>query len=173
VVNATVAGDGESPDTITYRREFSFPASPDELWEALEHPERFEAWWGWLGELRVERDEPHDGHVLQRGTVLHGVVSPPLPYRMRLRVVLEACRRPHHIDAAVHGDLEGAAHLVLAPEGTGTRAEVRWSIEMMQRPMRIAARVAPRLLRWGHDRVVEATVAGFRRHLNSRPGESG
>jgi hypothetical protein len=36
---------------------------------------------------------------------------------------------------------------------------------MMQRPMRVAARVAPPVLRWGHDRVVDATVAGFRRHL--------
>jgi hypothetical protein len=36
---------------------------------------------------------------------------------------------------------------------------------MMQRPMRLAARVAYPLLRWGHDRVVEATVAGFRRQL--------
>jgi hypothetical protein len=31
--------------------------------------------------------------------------------------------------------------------------------------MRIAARVAPPVMRWGHDRVVEATVAGLRRHL--------
>ena len=36
---------------------------------------------------------------------------------------------------------------------------------MMQRPMRMAARVAHPLLRFGHDRVVEATVAGYRRHL--------
>jgi hypothetical protein len=36
---------------------------------------------------------------------------------------------------------------------------------MMQRPMRVAARVASPVLRWGHDRVVDATVAGFRRHL--------
>jgi len=35
----------------------------------------------------------------------------------------------------------------------------------MQRPMRVAARVAYPVLRWGHDRVVDATVAGFRRHL--------
>ena len=36
---------------------------------------------------------------------------------------------------------------------------------MMQRPMRLAARVAHPVLRWGHDRVVEMTVNGFRRHL--------
>jgi hypothetical protein len=42
---------------------------------------------------------------------------------------------------------------------------VTWTIEMMQRPMRVAARLAPRMLRWGHDRVVESTVASFRSRL--------
>ena len=32
--------------------------------------------------------------------------------------------------------------------------------------MRVAARLASPLLRWGHDRVVEVTVVGFRRNLN-------
>ncbi|MDA8182818.1 MAG: hypothetical protein M0035_00035, partial [Actinomycetota bacterium] len=43
---------------------------------------------------------------------------------------------------------------------------VAWSIEMMQAPMRLADRVAHPLLCWGHDRVVDMTVAGFRRHVS-------
>src|ERR1019366_4854079 len=62
-------------------------------------------------------------------------------------------------------DLEGTAHLVLEPTDEGTLAEVSWTIEMRQRPMRLAARVAHPFMRWGHDRVVEATVLGYRRHL--------
>lgn len=65
----------------------------------------------------------------------------------------------------MHGDLEGAARLVLEPEREGTRAEGSSTIEVMQRPLRVAARVTPRVLRWGHDRVVEATVTSFRGHL--------
>jgi len=44
------------------------------------------------------------------------------------------------------------------------RAHARWTIEMMQRPMRAAARNAHPLLRWGRDRV-DAIADGFRRHL--------
>jgi carbon monoxide dehydrogenase subunit G len=153
-----------SPYVIEYEGRFSFPAPPQEVWSAVEHFERFESWWGWLGELRVE------GPGLAAGSVLHGVVAPPLPYRMRLRVVLLECVPPRSVDASVNGDLVGHARLVLEPEGTGTRASVAWEIEMMQRPMRMAARVAAPLLRWGHDRVVDATVAGFRRHLRNRLG---
>jgi carbon monoxide dehydrogenase subunit G len=156
-----------SPYVVEYEGRFSFPVPPEEVWSAVEHFERFESWWGWLGELRVE------GPGLKAGSVLHGVVAPPLPYRMRLRVVLVDCDPPRCIDASVQGDLVGHARLVLEPEGAGTRARVTWTIEMMQRPMRLAARVAPRMLRWGHDRVVDATVAGFRRHLRSRPGGAG
>jgi uncharacterized protein YndB with AHSA1/START domain len=148
-----------SPYVFDYQGRFSFPAPPEGVWSAIEQFESFESWWGWLRDLRVE------GEGLAVGSVLHGVVAPPLPYRMRLRVVIEACAPPRRIEASVHGDLVGHARLVLEPEGEGTGAGVAWTIEMMQRPMRMAARVAGPLLRWGHDRVVEATVAGFRRHL--------
>jgi len=76
----------------------------------------------------------------------------------------------------IHGDLEGRARLKLSPqppprqdEGLGTVVSVGWTIEMMQRPMRLAARVGYPLLRWGHDRVVDATVRGFRRQIETPP----
>lgn len=144
---------------IEYRGSFGLDAAPEQVWHVIEHSEQFEAWWGWLEEFRLE------GEGLVDGSVLHGVVCPPLPYRMRLRVELERCLPPRSIEASVHGDLEGQARLVLEPDGTGTLAEVGWTIEMMQGPMRLAARFARPLLAWGHDRVVDVTVASFRRHL--------
>jgi len=147
------------PTVIEYQRSFQFEVTPDELWQAISEPQRFEAWWGWLGQLRV------DGDGLVDGTVLTGTVSPPVPYRMLVTVRLERCERPVHIDATVEGDLRGTARLHLERTGEGTSAEVAWRIEMMQRPMRLAAHVAAPLLRWGHDRVVDMTVAGFKRHL--------
>jgi hypothetical protein len=71
------------------------------------------------------------------------------------------------IHAAVHGDLEGRADLVLESDGGGTLATAAWTIEMMQLPMRVAARFTHPLLRWGHDRVVDATVASFRRQVET------
>ena len=57
-----------------------------------------------------------------------------------------------------------------SPATTGTLAEVSWTIEMTQRTMRLAARVAHPLMRWGHDRVIEATVSGYRRQLAAQLG---
>jgi len=144
---------------IDYDGTFVFPTPVGQLWATLVQVDDFSSWWSWLQEFSVE------GSGLERGTVLRGVVAPPLPYRMRLDVVIEESVPERRIAALVHGDLEGAALLTFEGNDAETRVHATWSVEMMQLPMRLAARIAPRLLRWGHDRVVDATVDGFRRHL--------
>jgi hypothetical protein len=147
-----------SPNVIEYDATFAFPVPADRLWLTIARLECFSSWWGWLHEFSV------DGSGLEAGTVLHGVVAPPLPYRMRLDVVLDECVPARAIVAQVHGDLEGVARLTFEGDERSTTARATWTIEMMQRPMRLAARVGHPLLRWGHDRVVDATVESFRRH---------
>ena len=144
---------------MDYTGRFAFPVPPDEMWEAIERLDRFESWWGWLADLEV------DGDGLKTGSVMRGTVSPPVPYRMGVTIELTKCVPAQLVDASVSGDLTGDAHLRLRPDPAGTVADVAWSLEMRQMPMRIAARVAYPLLRWGHDRVVEVTVAAFRAQL--------
>jgi carbon monoxide dehydrogenase subunit G len=146
---------------ITYQRGYRFDLAPDRLWDSIEEVDQFERWWPWLTEFRIE------GDGLSAGSVLHGVVTPPLPYRMRLRVELVDCDRPHAIDATIGGDLIGTGRLRLRPAAEGTLAEVSWRVEMRQPAMRLASRIGRPVLQWGHDRVVEMTVAGFRRRIES------
>ena len=149
-----------SPYVIASHRAFAFPAPAERVWAAISQLDCFTAWWSWLRDFRVE------GQGLERGTVLRGTIVPPLPYRLRLHVVLDECVPVRHILASVHGDLEGVGLIALEDEGDETRAIASWTLEMMQQPMRVAARFAHPLLRWGHDRIVEATADGFRRHLD-------
>jgi hypothetical protein len=144
---------------IDYTGRFSFPVPPHQLWAAIERLDDFERWWGWLSEFEVT------GSGLGEGTVLRGTVSPPVPYRIRIEVELHRCIPDQLIDARVRGDLSGNAQLRLQPDGNGTVVDVAWSLQMRERPMRIAARIAYPLLRWGHDRVVDGTVSSFRRQL--------
>ncbi len=146
-----------------YAERFSLPATPDAVWSTVARTEEFESWWSWLRELRV------DGTPLESGCVLHGLVAPPVPYRMHLHIALVRCVRPSLIEAAVSGDLVGRAGIRFDPERDGTRATVSWSVEMMQRPMRLAARVGSPVIRFAHDRVVEHTVSRFRHLLVQDP----
>ena len=157
----SVRGVPSSAHVIEYDGTFTFPVSVPQLWATMVQVDRFSSWWGWLHEFSVE------GEGLEPGTVLHGIVVPPLPYRMRLDVVVEECVPERRITALVHGDLEGAARLTFDGDDVETRAHATWTVEMMQRSMRLAATIAYPLLRWGHDRVVDATVDGFRRRLVS------
>lgn len=141
---------------------YSFAVPPEEVWAAIEQLDQFEQWWGWLGHFQVE------GPGLRSGAVLRGVVAPPVPYRMQVEVQLQRCVPCRVVDALVSGDLAGDAHLTLDRISKGTVASVAWSLEMRQMPMRVAARLAYPLLRWGHDRVVEATVGAFGRHLEGQ-----
>lgn len=144
-----------SPYVFEYEGRFTLPAPPTDVWAAIGQADRFETWWTWLRELQVE------GVPLQSGSVMQGLVSPPVPHRMRLRVALLRCEPPSLIEADVSGDLVGRARIRFDPEPAGTRATVAWTVEMMQRSMRIAARLGSPLLRFAHDRVVEHTVARF------------
>lgn len=148
------------PHVIRYHGTFDLAGSPEEVWRSIEDCRQFGGWWAWLRSFRVE------GRGLEAGTVLHGVVVPPVPYTMRIHVHIDAVDPPRRVDATVGGDLEGVARLELSPGTAGTSASVWWTIEMMQRSMRLAARIGGPLLRWGHDRVVDATVAGYRRHAD-------
>jgi hypothetical protein len=118
--------------------------------------------WGWLHDLRS------DGPCLVTGSVLHGVVVPPLPYRIRLDVAFVDCVRPSRVDATVAGDLIGEAHLRIRRDGAETEIDASWKLEMTQPAMRLAARMMPSVMRWGHDRVVAATAAALGERLRER-----
>ncbi len=147
------------PPVVTTDRGFWFDLPPDQIWNRLEEFDQFESLWSWLSDFRVE------GEGLQAGSVLYGSINPPLPYRMDVQVELVACDRPSAIKAKISGDLIGEAHLRFRQEDDGTLAEVTWTIEMRQPAMGLASRIGHPVLQWGHDRVVEMTVAGFRRRI--------
>jgi len=146
---------------MSYRHGFGFALSPERLWSELEAVDQFERWWPWLTDLTV------DGPGLAEGSVLTGVVSPPLPYRMRVLIEVVECERLHLISAVIGGDLTGPSTLRFRPDGDGTWVDATWTLEMQQPAMRLASRIGRPLLQWGHDRVVDLTVAGFRRRIEA------
>ncbi len=146
---------------VDYRGTHWFPVAPVQLWDTVEDFDRFGSWWSWLREFRT------DAPGLVPGNVLHGTVIPPVPYPLRLDVRLERCDRPRLLVARVEGDLRGTAAISFAPLRDGTEVLTQWSLDLASPALRVASIVAFPLLRWGHDRVVEMAVSGFRRRALS------
>ena len=147
-----------APVVVEYRGCHRYPTTPRRVWDAIGDVDEI-GLWGWLHELQSE------GPSMVTGSILHGVVVPPLPYRLRLHIAFVSCVRPSRVDAMVSGDLVGDAHLRLKREGSDTEVTATWTLEMMQPAMRFAARVMPGVMRWGHDRVVDATADALGKHL--------
>ena len=110
---------------IKYAATHRFTLAPVELWDAVERFDWFGGSGSWLQDFRIERRR------IAFGIEALGVVAPPLPYRMRVRIDILDCVRYESIDAAVHGDLEGTARLRTRKRG-GTSVEIGWTVEMMQ-----------------------------------------
>ena len=117
-----------------------------------------------VASARALGDEPTSITQLVRNSIVTRVMQ-------ALERLLAQCELSDSVLARIQDRLSlEADHPRLLIVARGERAT--WTLEMMQAPMRMAARIAYPLLRWGHDRVVDATVDGFRRHLagDQRPG---
>jgi uncharacterized protein YndB with AHSA1/START domain len=141
-------------------RRYVLPAGVEEVWARLADVESFPTWWRWLRDFRVE------GDGLRGGTVLHGSVVPPVPYRFRVQIHLEEVEVYQSISARLSGDLTGPARVELAPHPDGCEVAASWAVEMRKPSMRAAARIARPVLVWGHDQVVTTTVRRFRTVLH-------
>ena len=140
---------------LHYTGEFWFPVQIDDFWRLIENFDQYQAWWPWLQAFGADRAG------LVSGNILTGTIVPPVPYRIRLQARLRTCERPSLTEASITGDLRGHASLSFDELRGGTRVQAAWTLEMASTPMRIAARVARPLARWGHDRVVEMAVSGI------------
>jgi hypothetical protein len=138
---------------IEYDGAFAFPVSLAELWTTMGRFDCFTSWWGWLSEFSVE------GRGLEPGTVLRGVVAPPVPYRMRLEVLVDDCVPEERISAHVHGDLEGAAQLSFDGDDVESRPEARDDAASD------AARLQDRRNSGGATTAQSSRPSRFRRHL--------
>lgn len=146
---------------VDFRRQFYLAARPERVWQQISKLDDYESWWPWLRRFHSERA----GMV--SGNVLRGLVVPPVPYPFRMQVTLDECCPPATVRASVAGDVTGSATVDFEPVGEGTVVTCCWTLRMDSLPMRVAARTAYPVLRWGHDRVVQVSVNAFAAHLDT------
>lgn len=158
------APSGRSRYLVSYDGAVQVGAAPSQVWAALENLEAVREWSAWVDRIDMVPDH------LESGTVLSVSIVTPLPFRVRVQMVIGECVADRLIVAAVDGDLRGSARLRLNPDGAATRGEVSWSLEMRHGAMRAMAVMAGPLLRWGHDVVAEATIASLTRRIEEAAG---
>ena len=151
------------PAPFEFDRTWRFSVSPEDLWATVSRTDDYTSWWTWLREC--------DADGLSVGSVARCVIQAPLPYRLRLAISVDTLEPVRLIATTVGGDLEGPAHLEIAPDdGGGSRARLAWRLELADAVLSRLAVVARPAMSWAHDRVVESGVRQFERHaLAERP----
>ncbi len=133
---------------------WSFPATPDELWQALSDTERLKRSWPWL-----RTDSPG----LVEGTVSRCVIRAPVPFVITIDIAIVEAVAPRRVVAAVSGDLEGPARLEVAARPGGSEARMSWELEARAALLRGASSVAWPVMERAQHWVVGTGIRQFRR----------
>jgi hypothetical protein len=97
------------------------------------------------------------------------VIQSPLPYVLRVQLVLADVVPCERLAADVSGDIEGWALLELSGGEGGSTIDIEWDMRPRSRAMQMAAVLARPLLRWSHEWVLARGLDQFRQRALSQP----
>ncbi|MGI8662048.1 MAG: hypothetical protein ACR2LQ_02420 [Acidimicrobiales bacterium] len=137
-------------------RRYRFGVEPAELWSKLTSVEDYRSWWPWLVGF--------DAGGFQTGERWACVVQPPLPYSLRFDLVIGDVIVERSVTATIEGDIIGHARLDLAPSGEGSDLRLTSQLAPSNAMLRVVARIAKPVVRFGHDWVIDTGLRQFEAH---------
>jgi uncharacterized protein YndB with AHSA1/START domain len=143
------------PSPFQFERSWELDVTPERFWDTIARTEEYSTWWPWLRQF--------DAEGMTEGARWRAVIQSPLPYVLRVELLLDEVVPCERLAATVSGDLEGHAGLTLAPVAGGAAIDVEWHMRPRSRAMQLAAVVARPLLRWSHEWVLARGLEQFRR----------
>lgn len=134
-------------------RRYELPVSPTDLWSALERVDDYRSWWPWLRRF--------DAGALEAGHTWLAHVQPPIPYWVRFAVRIDDADAPRSINATVSGDVVGEARLEISDHPAGCEARLVSSLAPGNGVLKVVARMASPVVRFGHDWVLDTGARQF------------
>ena len=154
------------PSPFHFARTWGLDVAPDQFWDTISRTGEYKDWWPWLKRF--------DADGLREGARWSAVIQSPLPYVLRVDLVLDEVVQRERLSATVSGDIGGWASLDLSShDGNGSVVDIEWDMRPRSRAMQAAAVLARPLLRWSHEWVLARGLDQFRRRALSQPPRSG
>lgn len=150
------------PSPFHFARTWELDVPPDRFWATISRTGDYRTWWPWLREF--------DADGMREGSQWRAVIQSPLPYVLRVQLVLDEVVECERLAASVSGDIGGWASLDLAaaPDNKGSMVDVEWDMRPRSRAMQAAAVLARPLLRWSHEWVLARGLDQFRQRALSQ-----
>lgn len=148
------------PSPFHFARTWELEVPPDRFWATISRTGDYKTWWPWLRKFDADGFRP--------GAHWRAVIQSPLPYVLRVDLLLDEVVVGERLAASVTGDLQGTAELDLEPTESGSAIDVEWDMRPRSRAMQMAAVLARPLLRWSHEWVLARGLDQFRRRALSQ-----
>ncbi len=135
-------------------------ADRERVWEELQHPERWPAWWRWLRDCEVL----NQGGEHSLGARYRYAFGTALPYTLSFETEIISVERPRQLKGRASGELEGFGLWQLEPvaEG-GTDVTYSWLVETTKPWMNVLAPVGRPAFSWNHDVLMKDFAKGLAR----------
>ena len=153
------------PSPFHFARAWELEVPPDRFWDAISRTDDYRSWWPWLRQF--------DADGFREGATWKAVIQSPLPYALRVQLVLDEVVPRERLAATVTGDIEGWAALDLRGDDRASAINIEWDMRPRSRAMQMAAVVARPLLRWSHEWVLARGLDQFRQRALTRDNRSG
>ena len=147
---------------VNHEAHVSFDAPPDYVWESLTRVDLFEEWWSWVRDVRLE------GEALTEGSTISFTIDPPIPYRLKIAVLVTESDEGRFLRGDVTGDLEGDATFELAGDGSCSDVHIAWDVQIKSPIIRPVILIARPILLRAQVWAVEVALRGFRRYLSEQ-----
>lgn len=136
----------------------------ERVWDAIYDSERWPSWW--RGVKVAERLAQGDEHGIgQRGRY---VWRSTIPYAVEFEITTTRVERPHLLEGAATGGLEGTGRWRLFEEDGVTAVLYEWNVRTTKAWMNAIAPFARAIFEWNHDRVMANGGRGLAALLGCR-----
>lgn len=149
-------------DACIYRlsTQWRFDAPLDAVWHAIADADRWPLWWPGIAS---ETLEPGDAQGL--GAVRRYTCRSALPLRLRFTARVTRIVPLELIEGQACGDLDGRGRCLLAREAGRTLVRFDWQVRTTNPWLNRLAPLTHPLLRWNHNRLMQAGGCGLERLL--------
>ncbi len=147
-----------------FETEWVLTAPIEKVYEVLEHPEKFSAWWPSVKNSRLLDEGGADG----LGTRASYSIRSPLGYAMDFEAKVVEVDRPVRIKSVIRGDLIGTGTYLLETRDNQTHVRFNWYVSTTKPWMNFVAGFAKPILVRAHHNVMREGCAAMSELLGAR-----
>lgn len=150
------------PDACVYRlsTQWSFHAPLGAVWNAIADADRWPLWWPGVSSVVLDPGDAQGLGALRRYTCRGA-----LPLRLRFDARVTRLEPPYLIEGHADGDLQGMGRCRLRRDRGQTLVRFDWQVRTTGFWLNRLAPLTHALLRWNHDRLMQAGGRGLERYL--------